>query len=302
MPIIAALIPLIGQLLPDLIGHLFGPNKEAVAQKVVDVTSAVFGTTDPMAIKAAMADPNKALDYKMKLADIQNAENQRLHDERMAELQDVANARTSFSANASVFWLGIVVLVLSYAIVAAVGYGMYVLLTEGLKIQNVNTVALVFGVIGSLAQFALSEAGQVTRFFFGSSAGSAAKTDQFGAALSKLATGLVSAPGKKVAAIAGVGLALMLWPAGARAHDWYTPYKTPGGVSCCGGKDCHELPDAAVRHVATGYAVKLPGSSPGTSQELVIPFERAQPSEDEHFHICIWGGQPQCFFAPPLGT
>lgn len=81
-----------------------------------------------------------------------------------------------------------------------------------------------------------------------------------------------------------------------QGHEWYAPYKNPSGISCCGGRDCHELPDEDVRQVATGYAVKL------GEQEILIPFDRAQPSEDKHFHICIWGEQVQCFFAPILGV
>lgn len=82
----------------------------------------------------------------------------------------------------------------------------------------------------------------------------------------------------------------------ALPHDWYGPYKTPAGSSCCGGQDCHRLDKGDVRPVASGYAVKLGAA------EIVVPFGRVTASEDEDFHICIWGGAIQCFFAPPLGT
>lgn len=91
-------------------------------------------------------------------------------------------------------------------------------------------------------------------------------------------------------------LLAIIAPRPGHPHDWYDKYTTKNGIPCCGGKDCDRLPKEAVRPVATGYAVKI------GEEEYVIPYSDVQESQDDDFHICIWGDGPKCFFAPPLGA
>lgn len=66
---------------------------------------------------------------------------------------------------------------------------------------------------------------------------------------------------------------------------------------CCGPNDCHRVPATTVRMNGAGYVLLWRGAS------TVIPFERALPSENEHFWLCEDPRQiVRCFFAPPLGS
>lgn len=58
-----------------------------------------------------------------------------------------------------------------------------------------------------------------------------------------------------------------------QAHSWY-PY------SCCGGQDCHPVACESISETKDGYEYK---SALGT----VYKFKTAQPSLDNHCHVCI---------------
>lgn len=66
LPIALAL----AQFVPDIIGHLAGPNAEAVAGKVVQIAQAVTGqSSGDAALKAMQADPNVVLQFQKSVLD-----------------------------------------------------------------------------------------------------------------------------------------------------------------------------------------------------------------------------------------
>lgn len=81
---------------------------------------------------------------------------------------------------------------------------------------------------------------------------------------------------------------LALLSAPAHAHSWY-PF------ACCGGNDCFALPDGTVSESAAGYTIRTTGE--------FIPRHEARLGQDEHFHICRFGGTTGriCFFTPFRG-
>ena len=92
----------------------------------------------------------------------------------------------------------------------------------------------------------------------------------------------------------------------AQAHSWYTGYQNRHKESCCGGSDCAQLPDDAVKPVKGGYVVSyLPPGFPNARQitlPVTIANEDAQPGEDPvHYHMCIWSSAVKCFFVPAPG-
>jgi hypothetical protein len=66
----------------------------------------------------------------------------------------------------------------------------------------------------------------------------------------------------------------------APAHSHHAPsgWKYPGG--CCNAADCFQIDGADVEWAANGWRIK--------STQEVIPFERAQFSDDGHWHRCAY--------------
>jgi hypothetical protein len=185
-----ALIPLALQFVPGLVGAAFGKNAEAVAASVGEAAQAVFGTDDKDKIeKAIAADPKLAWAFKDKLLDLRDRENQRAHDERMAELGDVSNARELFkSGGQSVSSnLAYVTVGAFFVINGAMLWGYYALLTQGVAIKNPELTIAIANAVGLLAGFINSKAEQVYGFFFGSSVSARANAQATSAALGDIA-------------------------------------------------------------------------------------------------------------------
>ncbi len=97
------------------------------------------------------------------------------------------------------------------------------------------------------------------------------------------------------------------------AHSWYNGLHNEKNESCCGGNDCGELPDSAVREVPNGYQVDYEGFLPLGSDRMVrlhqfVTRQRAKPSlEDaQRYHACAvgtmqFGFDVRCFFYPNRG-
>lgn len=96
--VVAALVPLLAQLIPGIAGWLGGDKAEETAEQVVGVVRAVTGgATDPESVAAALADPAKAADLARQLAEI-SAAREKARDEALtarlqAALADTADAR-----------------------------------------------------------------------------------------------------------------------------------------------------------------------------------------------------------------
>ena len=122
-------------------------------------------------------------------------------------------------------------------------------------------------------------------------------------------------PWTRLLAIAGITTLALASP--ADAHSWYTKKKDPvTNLGCCGGTDCNTLliEPGVLSAEVNGYRVRLtleqaqrinPARRDGV--DILIPWERVQPSEDGNWHLCLprWNdvtvGDFYCFFAPPNG-
>lgn len=99
---------------------------------------------------------------------------------------DTQDARKTFGQQKAIFWLGIAVLVIFAITMIAVLYACFALLNGGITIKDVSVVAAIAGMVGSVVGYVAANAQQVVGYFFGSSAGSANKTDAMGGAVTKL--------------------------------------------------------------------------------------------------------------------
>lgn len=104
-----------------------------------------------------------------------------------------------------------------------------------------------------------------------------------------------------------LALALIALAVPAAAH------RAPTGWAydheCCHTQDCAPVPDAAVREVAGGYAVRIePGTHPmlrsGPALEAFVAHgdPRIRPSGDQHRHACVIGDRVICLYVPPGGV
>lgn len=107
-------------------------------------------------------------------------------DEQSMYIKDTNDARVAFSHDTNVFRLGVVVLIaFSLGMIASM-WGAYELLTGGINIKDMGTVAAVFGFLGTVVGYLSANAQQVVSYFFGSSAGSKQKTDSLANAVEAL--------------------------------------------------------------------------------------------------------------------
>jgi hypothetical protein len=87
----APLVAIGASLLPSLIDLIAGDKAGRVAGAVADTVRQVAGTDDPVGAAAALADPAKAAELRVRLAEI-------ALQSKQAELADVANARAMANA------------------------------------------------------------------------------------------------------------------------------------------------------------------------------------------------------------
>lgn len=91
------MLPLLGialNLVPTLAQWIGGDKAGNIATQVTEAAKAVFGTSDEGAIEKAIAtDPNLALQFKLAIANIEDRERQRAHDELIARMRDTQSAR-----------------------------------------------------------------------------------------------------------------------------------------------------------------------------------------------------------------
>jgi hypothetical protein len=158
------MLSVVAALVPSLVKWIAGDSAGEVAAKVADAAVEVFGTDKQEDIEAAIArDPQAALTFKAKLLDIQDAEAQRHHAERMKEMDDAANAREREKAvrdNTPS--------ILAYAVSAGFFGVLGWMLYKGVPEGN-EALYIMLGSLGTAWS-------GIVAYYFGSSAGSKIKT------------------------------------------------------------------------------------------------------------------------------
>jgi hypothetical protein len=170
-PVLATALggPLAGAAVKVLSNSIFGHENA----DQTEVSEAVMNGLSPDAI-VKLREVDVAFKTRMRELDIDIA---RLNaSSEMAYLADTQNARTAHAGNDGVFWLGIAILLTFACAIAAVLVGSFEMLTGGITIKDVGTVATVSGLVGTVIGYVAANAQQVVGYFFGSSKGSADKT------------------------------------------------------------------------------------------------------------------------------
>lgn len=179
----------IAKIAPTLAAALGGPlagSAVAVISEAItgnpsatagDLEAAIStGKLTPEAHAALVAAENE-FKLKMRAFDL---------DAEKATLGDIQDARRANAANRDVFYLGVAVLVGFVCVCGLAVFGAYLLLFGTLK-ADAGTVAAVFTFVGGTVGYTASNAQSVVNFYFGSSKGSADKTDALAASVANLA-------------------------------------------------------------------------------------------------------------------
>lgn len=185
------LLPLVASLAPSLVKLIAGDSAGEVAGQVAQAAAALFGSDDPEKIEAAIAqDPGKALEFRAKLLDIQDRENERRFQERMKEIEDKAHARSAFANNKGVLVLGMVQVIGYIGVVAAVVWGAFAMLSGNASLagKDPGTVAVVAGIVSAAVTQLGNMAMQPNGFFYGASHEAMAGVKNFAASVAKLGT------------------------------------------------------------------------------------------------------------------
>lgn len=176
IPALPIAVSLIAEFVPDLL-KLFKNDKAAdVADVVVDIARKVTGATEANeAVELIKADPSIALQFRTAVLD-QELNMERLVLEReKVYISDVSDAR-KYRDNKT-FWLGVSVLCTFAISIIMVLYGGFTVVTAETTIDP-NLFAAVAATIGTLIGYVAANAQQVVNYFFGSSQGSARKTEE----------------------------------------------------------------------------------------------------------------------------
>lgn len=167
------MLPLLGialNLVPTLAQWIGGDKAGNVATQVADVAKQVLGTSEPDAVSKAIAtDPNLALQFKLAIANIEDKERQRSHDELLARMADTQSARDQTvklaQMGSPLAWGAAVV---SFIVTAAFAVVSWLVFNEAIPQQN-REMALYL--VGQLSGFV----GTCVAYWVGSNAQSAAK-------------------------------------------------------------------------------------------------------------------------------
>lgn len=179
----------VGAVAPGLATMLGGPLAGGVVALLAD--KMLGGTSgDPVAdeakiaglvangitpeIRAQLQAAEQAVRLELVKADVRKTEIDA--DVEKTYISDVQDARKVNAGNGDILTLGIIILVAWAVLTGATLFGLYQMLTGGIKVADVGIVATVFTVLGSTVGYVSNIAQQVVGFYFGSSRGSAQKT------------------------------------------------------------------------------------------------------------------------------
>lgn len=173
LPLVAAgLAGVLVESLPSIASWIFGDKTGKAVEVVTGAARQVFGTDDPASLERVLAaDPAKALEFKRIVLEAEGQERERQHQETLARIVDVQNARGTqvelAKSGSPLSWSAAVVSVM--AVAAFVGLLIAIFVFSGDIPPALKDVFLLL--IGA----AISGYNQVLNYYLGSSSGSAVK-------------------------------------------------------------------------------------------------------------------------------
>lgn len=164
------LIPLLLGIAPTVASWIMGDRTGGAVAKVTDIARSVLGTDDPGRIEAAIgADPALALQFKQALIEAESADRQRQHDEVLARLKDVQDARGQTvklaEAHSPIAWGAPVI---SFVVLVTFAVMLYVIIAKPMPGATSESAQLLLGMLGTMATAVVS-------YWVGSSRGSESK-------------------------------------------------------------------------------------------------------------------------------
>lgn len=165
--------PLAGSAVKVLADKLLGGSSGDPAKDEAEIAGVLAARGDTPEVRAALI----AADKEVRLAVINAGTAMRELEVKQdgQVLDDIKDARKTHGANADVLTLGVIILVAWAGLTGATLFGLYQMLTGGIRVTDVGIVATVFTVLGSTVGYVSNIAQQVVGFYFGSSRGSANK-------------------------------------------------------------------------------------------------------------------------------
>lgn len=177
------LVPLLGlaaEFVPGLISAVAGDRAGKVAGQIAGAAKAVFGTDDEDKIRAAIAaDPNLALQFQMRLVEVELEFRRIEKEELQAVLLDIANARAQTVELARAgSWLAFMPAAISFALLALAAYVIRMVFNGDYAPEQRDLVNIIVGgvAIGGIVQ--------VANYWLGSTGANRAKDQSLAAALS----------------------------------------------------------------------------------------------------------------------
>lgn len=168
--------PMAGAAVKIIAGAVLGDESASEQQ----VTEAVMQGLSPEAL-VKLREADNAFKVRMRELDIDLAKLNAATEQ--AYLSDVQNARTSHGGSRGVFWLGIAILLTFAGVMVAVLWGSFQMIAGLIPIKDAGFASTVAGLVGTVIGYVAANAQQVVGYFFGSSKGSADKTDALAAAV-----------------------------------------------------------------------------------------------------------------------
>lgn len=171
--------PLIGTAVKVLADKILGDENapEADVQKAIEA-----GLPPDTLVKLREVDA----EFKLKM-EAAGLEIRKLEAEtEQAYLSDVQDARKTHANDGGTFWMGVSILGIFAATMIMVLIAAFKILSRQILVDP-GTAAVVFTLIGTIVGYVAAQAQTVVNFVFGSSRGSAKKTDDLSSAVQQLA-------------------------------------------------------------------------------------------------------------------
>jgi hypothetical protein len=165
--------PLAGGVVSILAEKLLGQSSGDAVQDEAKIAGMLSGGITPE-IRARIVEAETAL--KMEAMKVGLEEKRIDAGIEQSFLADVSDARKTHGTDRDLVAMGVAVLLIWSALTAGTLFGLYNILSGGIKIQDVGIVATVFTVLGSVVGYVSNAAQQVLSYFYGSSRGSDRKT------------------------------------------------------------------------------------------------------------------------------